>query len=38
MGKYLEKIDIATLIADFANYETIPADFVAKVKAQVGEE
>ena len=38
VGKYLEKIDTATLIADFANYETIPADFVAKVKAQVGEE
>ena len=38
VGKYLEKIDTATLIADFADYETIPADFVAKVKAQVGEE
>lgn len=38
VGKYLEKIDTATLIADFADYETIPADFVAKVKAQVGVE
>ena len=37
-GKYLEKIDTASLIADFANYEKIPADFVAKVKAQVGAE
>lgn len=37
-GEYLEKIDTASLIADFANYEKIPADFVAKVKAQVGAE
>ena len=37
-GEYFEKIDTAALIADFANYENIPADFVAKVKAQVGVE
>ena len=36
-GKYLEKIDTASLIADFANYEKLPAAYVAKVKAQVGE-
>ena len=38
VGEYFEKIDTAALIADFANYENIPADFVAKVKAQVGVE
>ena len=38
VGEYLEKIDTVTLITDFANYKNIPADFVAKVKAQVGEE
>ena len=38
VGKYLEKIDTASLIADLANYEKLPAGYVAKVKAQVGVE
>ena len=34
-GKYLEEIDTASLIADFANYEKISSDFIAKIKARV---
>ncbi len=37
-GKYLERIDIQALLDNLESFENIPADFLAKVKAQVGKE
>ena len=37
-GKYLEKIDIQALLDNLRSFENISADFLAKVKAQVGQD